>query len=104
MLGVGRWALDVFSTLGSVPHNPGAGVRNPFGIEARRLVDNGKTMTAHERTRITYRYERLRAVAAGVVESAATSFLLLIALRGFEAGAIIKGIVAGGASTGLMLS
>lgn len=61
-------------------------------------------MTIHERTRITYRYERLRAVTAGVLESAGASFLLLIALRWFEAGAIIKGIVAGGASTGLLLS
>ena len=61
-------------------------------------------MTTHERTRITYRYERLRAVTAGVLESAGASFLLLIALRWFEAGAIIKGIVAGGASTGLLLS
>ncbi|MBI3879449.1 MAG: MFS transporter [Verrucomicrobia bacterium] len=61
-------------------------------------------MTAPERTQITYRYERLRAVTAGVLESAGASFLLLIALRWFEAGATIKGIVAGGASTGLLLS
>src|SRR5437016_11093147 len=58
-----------------------------YSHSRENLSRNTRTMTAHERTRITYRYERLRAVAAGVVESAAASFLLLIALRWFDAGA-----------------
>ncbi|MST94070.1 MAG: MFS transporter [Pedosphaera sp.] len=56
------------------------------------------------RTQITYRYERLRAVSAGVLEAAATTFLLLIAVRGYEAGALDKALVAGGGSFGLLLT
>ncbi len=56
------------------------------------------------RTQITYRYERLRAVSAGVLEAAATTFLLLIAVRGYEAGALAKALVAGGGSFGLLLT
>ncbi|MDX1951304.1 MAG: MFS transporter [Verrucomicrobiota bacterium] len=61
-------------------------------------------MVAEERTRITYRNERWRAVSAGVLESAGTAFLLLIAVKWFHAGAIAKALVAGGGSFGLMLS
>ena len=55
------------------------------------------------RTAITYRYEKLRSVAAGVLETASTTFLLLIAVRYFHAGALAKGLVASGGSLGLML-
>ena len=47
-------------------------------------------------TRITYRYEKSRAFAAGILEAAATIFLLLIAVRWFEAGPYAKALVAGG--------
>ncbi|HEX7860643.1 MAG TPA: MFS transporter [Verrucomicrobiae bacterium] len=55
------------------------------------------------RTAITYRYEKLRSIAAGVLETASTTFLLLIAVRYFHAGALAKGLVASGGSLGLML-
>ncbi len=57
-----------------------------------------------ERTRITYRNERWRALAAGILETAATVFLLLIAVRRFEAGPMSKALIAGGGSVGLMLA
>lgn len=55
-------------------------------------------------TELTYRLERRRAVAAGIIESAATTFLLLIAVRHFEAGATAKALVAAGGSFGLLAS
>ena len=61
-------------------------------------------MPARERTRITYRYELLRAATAGIIETAGTTFLLTIAVRAYEAGALAKAMVAGGASVGLLLS
>jgi hypothetical protein len=55
-------------------------------------------------TEITYRYERWRAVTSGILETAGTTFLLLIAVRWFHAGATAKALVAGGGSVGLMVS
>ncbi len=55
------------------------------------------------RTALTFRYERWRAISSGILETAGGTFLLLIAVRGFEAGAIAKALVAGGGSFGLML-
>jgi len=55
-----------------------------------------------ERTTLTYRYERLRAIAAGVLETAGTSFLLLIAVKWFEFGATAKALIAMGGSLGLL--
>lgn len=57
----------------------------------------------NSRTAITYWYERWRSVAAGVLETAGTTFLLLIAVKHFHAGALAKGLVASGGSLGLML-
>ncbi len=57
-----------------------------------------------DRTAITYRYERLRALSAGILESAGTTFLLLIAVRSFNAGPIAKSMIAAGGSVGLLLS
>lgn len=56
------------------------------------------------RTEITFQNERIRAVASGILETAATTFLLLIAVKHFEAGATAKGLIAGGGSLGLMLT
>jgi MFS family permease len=61
-------------------------------------------MDAAKRTAITYRYEKWRAATAGIMETAGATFLLLITVRHFEAGATAKAIVAGGASVGLMIS
>jgi MFS family permease len=57
----------------------------------------------NSRTAITYWYERWRSVAAGILETAGTTFLLLIAVKHFHAGALAKGLVASGGSLGLML-
>ena len=56
------------------------------------------------RTRRTYLHELWRSGAAGVIETAGGTFLLLIAVRWFEAGAMAKGLVAGAGSLGLLLS
>jgi hypothetical protein len=61
-------------------------------------------MSESDRTKITYRYERLRAVSAGIVDTAGSTFLLLIAVRWFETGATAKALIASGASTGLLVS
>ena len=56
------------------------------------------------RTATTYRYERWRAVSAGILETAGATFLLLIAVRAYHAGAFAKALVAASGSTGLMLA
>ena len=61
-------------------------------------------MTEQERRRITYLYERWRALSAGILETAGGTFLLLIAVRWFQAGPISKALVAGGGSFGLLLT
>jgi MFS family permease len=58
----------------------------------------------HGQARVTYRRECWRAAASGLIESAAGTFLLLIAVRQFEAGATAKALVAGGGSLGFLLS
>jgi len=60
--------------------------------------------TSNIRTATTYRFELWRAATAGILETAATTFLLLIALRWYAAGSFMKGIVAGSGSLGLLLS
>ena len=50
-------------------------------------------MTAEERTAVTYRLERWRALSAGVNEAAAVLFLLLIAVRWYGAGPVAKALV-----------
>jgi MFS family permease len=61
-------------------------------------------MDTLNRTVITYRYERWRALSAGVLEVAATIFLLLIAVRWYNAGPLAKALIAGGGSLGLILA
>jgi MFS family permease len=56
------------------------------------------------RTARTYRYERWRATSAGILETAGATFLLLIAVRWFEADALSKAFVAAAGSVGLMLA
>jgi len=56
-----------------------------------------------KRTALTYRYERWRAISSGILETAGGTFLLLIAVRWYHAGALAKALVAGGGSFGLML-
>ncbi len=61
-------------------------------------------MPPPDRTRLTYRLELQRAVANGVLEAAGSTFLLLIAVRHFSAGATAKALVASGGSVGLLLT
>lgn len=56
------------------------------------------------RTQLTFRYERWRALASGILETAGATFLLLIAVRWYDAGPFSKALVAAGGSTGLMLA
>jgi MFS family permease len=61
-------------------------------------------MTDQDRRRVTYRFERWRALSAGVLETASGTFLLLIALRWFNSGPYPKALVAAGGSVGLLLT
>ena len=61
-------------------------------------------MRLEERTAITFRHERWRAVSAGILETAATTFLLIIAVRWFNAGSTEKALIASGGSFGLFLT
>ena len=61
-------------------------------------------MSADDRTAITYRYERWRALSSGILESAGSTFLLLIAVRAYHSGAFWKSAVAAGSSLGLLLT
>src|SRR5690349_5746138 len=56
------------------------------------------------RTALTYRFERWRAISSGVIETAGTTFLLLIAVRYYEAGSFAKALVAAGGSAGLLIA
>src|SRR5580765_4720385 len=70
-------------------------------IPVSRLIS--ATMADSDVTQITSRYEKWRALAAGILEAAATIFLLLIAVRWFDAGPFSKALVAGGGSVGYLL-
>ena len=58
-------------------------------------------MAGSTRTQQTYRYELWRAPTAGILETAPTTFLLLIALRWFGAGSWSKGLVVAGGAAGV---
>ena len=57
-----------------------------------------------ERERATFRLERVRALAGGVLETAQVTFLLLIATRWFQASPGEKGLLQGASSAGLLLT
>ncbi len=61
-------------------------------------------MVGAEQTRATYLFERLRALSTGVLEAAAGTFLLLIAVKWYQAGSVYKAVVAGASSGGLLIS
>lgn len=61
-------------------------------------------MSEQSATQITYRYERWRALSAGIIETAPATFLLLIAVRWFHADSISKAVIATGGSIGLLIS
>jgi MFS family permease len=62
------------------------------------------SLSATATTKKTYLYDRLRSGASGVIDSAASTFLLLIAVKAFEAGTIEKSFIAASGNIGLLLS
>jgi hypothetical protein len=61
-------------------------------------------MADPSRTERTYRFELWRATTGGILETAGSTFLLLIAVQWFKAGALPKALVAAGGSLGLLLT
>jgi hypothetical protein len=61
-------------------------------------------MSSADRARLTFRLDAGRMFCGGIIESAANTFLLLIAMQHFAAGAVAKSLVAGAGSVGLLLS
>jgi MFS family permease len=54
--------------------------------------------------RVTFRYERWRALTAGILETAGGTFLLLIAIKYYNAGTVEKALLASGPNPGLLLT
>ncbi len=52
----------------------------------------------------TYNYERIRAATSGIVETAGRTFLLVMAMKHFQAGATAKAAIAAGSSFGMLLT
>jgi MFS family permease len=63
-----------------------------------------KTTSDHQHLAITFQQERKRAVAQGVLETAASTFLMLIAIKWYHAGFIAKSLLASSANSGMILS
>lgn len=57
-----------------------------------------------EAERITFRFEKWRAVAGGIIESAGSTFLLYIAVTHYSADANSKALVAAGGNFGMIFS
>lgn len=66
------------------------------------MADTLTLITDDERT--TFRYERWRAVAGGIIESAGSTFLLYIAVKHYAADPNSKGLLAAGGNFGMILS
>ncbi len=83
-----------------------SGDRETFCCRSRShgFTLHGEMSDAASRTRTTYRHELWRSTAAGIIETAGTTFLLTIAVKEFAAGSVAKGVVAGAGSLGLLLS
>lgn len=62
------------------------------------------SLSAAATTKKTYLFDRLRSVASGVIDSAASTFLLLIAVKAFDAGSIEKSFIAASGNIGMLLS
>lgn len=68
------------------------------------MIGSAAAVSPSDLTRQTYRLELRRAVANGILESAGSTFLLLIAVRWFQAGSFAKALVASGGSVGLLFT
>jgi MFS family permease len=62
------------------------------------------TSTARAITQLTYRYDRLRSIPTGMLETAGSTFLLLIAVQAFQAGATEKALIAAAGNVGMLLT
>ena len=51
-------------------------------------------------TQMTFRLEQFRAVSSGIIEAAASTFLLTIAVKWYEAGSVSKALLAAAGSCG----
>ena len=71
-------------------------------LYAQDVSETNRFESVH--TVLTFRYEKWRAVAAGILETAGATFLLLIAVKWFEAGTFAKALIASGGSFGLIIS
>lgn len=58
----------------------------------------------NDRASKTYFYDRLRAISLGINDTAATTFLLLIAVRFFEAPNVYKSLIAATSSIGFIIA
>src|SRR5687768_7452406 len=67
------------------------------------MTDANPAAPSAEITRLTFRSERWRAFSSGILETAATTFLLIIAVKELHAGATAKALIAAGGSVGLLL-
>lgn len=61
-------------------------------------------MSDLQRTKTTYHYELWRAASTGIMETAGSTFLLVIAVVWFQTGFFAKALVAGAGSLGLLIS
>jgi MFS family permease len=61
-------------------------------------------LTTARVTQLTYHYDRLRSIPAGMLESAGSTFLLLIAVQAYQAGATEKALIAAGGNIGMLLT
>ena len=68
------------------------------------MASNRPAVDPAHLTRLTYRRERWRSACAGILETGGNTFLLLIAVRHFQAGALAKALIAAGTAVGLLLS
>lgn len=71
---------------------------------ARLRGQDSESMTIDGVTRTTYRFDRLRSIPAGMLESAGSTFLLLIAVQAYQAGATEKALIAAGGNIGMLVT
>ncbi len=68
-----------------------------------RHVDPG-TLPPQAVTRLTYRFDRLRQIPAGIIDTAGSTFMLLIAVQAYQAGSTEKALIAAGGNIGMLLA
>ena len=62
------------------------------------------TLTPAQITRLTFKFDSLRSIPAGMLESAGSTFLLLIAVQAYQAGSTEKALIAAGGNIGMLLT